>query len=354
MVRPWHLMPTLCGAAVALLSLLASVPSSAQSRPQSAGTASGSATLDAVRARRLLLCGVSGESPGFSRPDNRGEMRGLDADTCRAVAAATLGDVNLVRFVPLSPQARFTALQSGEVDLLVRNTSWTLTREASLGLSMAWINFHDGTAFVVRGETGVGSAKGLDGATVCLLQGTTTELDVAAYFRANNLHFTPVLFGGVTETGAAFLAGRCDAWANDASYLGAFRATQPDKGLVILPERISSEPVGAMVRKGDDRWFDLVRWTGAALLAAEEAGVTSANVADQRRTTSDPSVQRLLGTQGNLGTALGVDDAWAFNVISQVGNYGEVWERNLAPLGIERGANRLASQGGLMYAPPMR
>ncbi|MCR0983097.1 amino acid ABC transporter substrate-binding protein [Roseomonas populi] len=353
MARPRHLLFTLCGVAAALVSLLAPTPSPAQTQEGNAAS-SRSAILDAVRARRLLLCGVSGESPGFSLPDSRGEMRGLDADTCRAVAAAALGDAKLVRFVPLSPQARFTALQSGEVDLLVRNTSWTLTREASLGLSMAWVNFHDGTAFVVRGDAGVTSAKGLDGATVCLLQGTTTELDVAAYFRANGLNFTPVLFGGVAETGAAFLAGRCDAWANDASYLGAFRATQPDKGLVILPERISSEPVGAMVRKGDDRWFDLVRWTGAVLVAAEEAGVTSANAAEQRRTTTDPSVQRLLGTQGELGTALGVDNAWAFNVISQVGNYGEVWERNLAPLGIERGANRLASQGGLMYAPPMR
>ncbi|TPG53633.1 amino acid ABC transporter substrate-binding protein [Roseomonas nepalensis] len=353
MARPRHLVLTLCGISAALVSLLAPASSSAQSQEGNAAS-SRSATLDAVRARRLVLCGVSGESPGFSLPDSRGEMRGLDADTCRAVAASVLGDAKLVRFVPLSPQARFTALQSGEVDLLVRNTSWTLTREASLGLTMAWINFHDGTAFVVKGDAGVTSAKGLDGATVCLLQGTTTELDVAAYFRANGLSFTPVLFGGVTETGAAFLAGRCDAWANDASYLGAFRATQPDKGLVILPERISSEPVGAMVRKGDDSWFDLVRWTGAALVAAEEAGVTSANAAEQRRTTADPSVQRLLGTQGDLGTALGVDSAWAFNIISQVGNYGEMWERNLAPLGIERGANRLASRGGLMYAPPMR
>lgn len=354
MARPRHLLPTLCGAAVTLLCLFAPPPVSAQPRPDVANAATGSATLDAVRARRLVLCGVSGESPGFSLPDSRGEMRGLDADTCRAVAAAALGDAKLVRFVPLSPQARFTALQSGEVDLLVRNTSWTLTREASLGLNMAWVNFHDGTAFIVRADAGLTSAKGLDGATVCLLQGTTTELDVAGYFRANNLNFTPVLFGGVTETGTAFLAGRCDAWANDASYLGAFRASQPDRGLTILPERISSEPVGAMVRKGDDRWFDLVRWTGAALLAAEEAGVTSANAEQQRRATSNPAIQRLLGAQGDLGTALGVDNAWAFNIISQVGNYGEVWERNLAPLGIERGANRLASQGGLMYAPPMR
>ena len=354
MARSMHFLPRLCGAAAALLGLLASSPLSAQPPPEGTAARSGSATLDAVRARRLLLCGVSGESPGFSLPDSRGEMRGLDADTCRAVAAAALGDAGLVRFVPLSPQARFTALQSGEVDLLARNTSWTLTREASLGLHMAWVNFHDGTAFVVRGNAGVGSAKQLDGATVCLLQGTTTELDVAAYFRANNIRFTPVLFGGVTETGNAFLAGRCDAWANDASYLGAFRATQPGQGLVILPERISSEPVGVMVRKGDERWFDLVRWTGAALLAAEEAGVNSANAAEQRRTTTDPAVQRLLGSQGDLGAALGVDNAWAFNVVTQVGNYGELWERNLAPLGIERGANRLASQGGLMYAPPMR
>ena len=354
MSRPRSLFPVLCAAA-ALLGALVPAPSSTQTPPPGAAPGgSRSATLEAVRGRRLLLCGVSGESPGFSLPDSQGEMRGLDADTCRAVAAAALGDAKLVRFVPLSPQARFTALQSGEVDLLVRNTSWTLTREASLGLNMAWINFHDGTAFVVRGDAGVSSAKGLDGATVCLLQGTTTELDVASYFRANNLNFTPVLFGGVSEAANAFLAGRCDAWANDASYLGAFRATQPDKGLAILPERISSEPVGAMVRKGDERWFDLVRWTGAALLAAEEAGVTAANAEEKRQGTTDPAVQRLLGTQGDLGAALGVDNAWAFNAITQVGNYAEIWERNLAPLGIDRGQNRLASQGGLMFAPPLR
>ena len=310
-------------------------------------------TLTATRAKGAVDCGGHPGAPGFGITDSRGNYQGLEADTCRAVAAAALGDAKLVRFVPLSPQARFTALQSGEVDLLVRNTSWTLTREASLGLLMAWINFHDGTAFVVKSDAGVSSARQLDGATICLLQGTSTELDVAEWFRANNLRFTPVLFGGVSETQAAFLANRCDAWANDASYIAAFRANQPGAGLTLLPERISSEPVGAMVRKGDDRWFDLVRWTGAALLAAEQAGVTSAN-ADEKRRSNDPGLQRLLGAQGDLGRALGVDNAWASNAVKQVGNYAELWERNLTPLGLERGANRLASQGGLMWAPPLR
>jgi general L-amino acid transport system substrate-binding protein len=340
-------------AAVLAGAFLAAAVAPSRAQPQQRAAATGSPTLDAVRERRLVLCGVSGESPGFSLPDSQGEMRGLDADTCRAVAAAALGDAKLVRFVPLSPQARFTALQSGEVDLLARNTSWTLTREASLGLMMAWINFHDGTAFVVKSDAGVSAARQLDGATICLLQGTSTELDVAEWFRSNNLRFTPVLFGGVSETQAAFLANRCDAWANDASYIAVFRASQPNANLALLPERISSEPVGAMVRKGDDRWFDLVRWTGAALLAAEQAGVTSAN-AEEKRRSNDPGLQRLLGAQGDLGRALGVDNAWALNAIKQVGNYAEIWDRNLAPLGLDRGANRLATQGGLMWAPPLR
>jgi len=312
-----------------------------------------SATLETVRSRGVLACGVSGESPGFSLPDSQGEMRGMDADMCRAVAAAALGDAKKVRFVPLSPQARFTALQSGEIDLLVRNTGWTLTREASLGLMMAFINFHDGTAFVVKESAGVASAKELDGATICLIPGTSTELDVTEWFRANRLRFDPVLIGGVNEAQQAFLAGRCDAWANDGSYIAAFRAQNPQAGLKLLPERLSSEPVGAMVRKGDDRWFDLVRWTGFALLAAEQAGVTSRNM-DQARSSSDPTVQRLAGTQGDLGRALGVENGWSAAVISQVGNYAEMWERNLAPLGLERGANALARDGGLMWAPSFR
>jgi general L-amino acid transport system substrate-binding protein len=312
-----------------------------------------SATLDAVRARGQLVCGVSGESPGFSLPDSRGEMQGMDADMCRAVAAAALGDAKRVRFVPLSPQARFTALQSGEIDLLVRNTGWTLTREASLGLMMAFINFHDGTAFVVKESAGVASAKELDGATVCLIPGTSTELDVTEWFRANRLRFDPVLIGGVNEAQQAFLAGRCDAWANDGSYIAAFRAQNPQAGLRLLPERLSSEPVGAMVRKGDGRWFDLVRWTGFALIAAEQAGVTSRNI-DQARGSSDPTVQRLAGTQGELGRALGAEGAWPAPVIAQVGNYAEMWERHLAPLGLERGANALARDGGLMWAPSLR
>jgi len=280
-------------------------------------------------------------------------MRGMDADTCRAVAAATLGDARKVRFVPLSPQARFTALQSGEVDLLVRNTGWTLTREASLGLLMAFVNFHDGTAFVVRERSGVASAKELDGASICLIPGTSTELDVTEWFRVNRLSFEPVLIGGVNEVQQAFLAGRCDAWANDGSYLAAFQAQNRQAGLRLLPERLSSEPVGAMVRKGDDRWFDLVRWTGFALIAAEQAGVTSGNI-EQARRSQDPTVQRLAGVQGDLGRALGVENGWAAAVIAQVGNYAEMWERNLTPLGLNRGANALARDGGLMWAPSFR
>jgi general L-amino acid transport system substrate-binding protein len=312
-----------------------------------------SATLEAVRARGQLVCGVSGESPGFSLPDSRGEMRGLDADTCRAVAAAALGDAGKVRFVNLSPQARFTALQSGEVDLLVRNTGWTLTREASLGLLMAFVNYHDGTAFVVKESAGVSAAGQLDGATVCLIPGTSTELDVTEFFRTNNLRFEPVLIGGVNEAQQAFLAGRCDAWANDGSYIAAFRAQNPGAGLRLLPDRLSSEPVGAMVRKGDDRWFDLVRWTGFALLAAEGLGVTAANV-EEKRGERDPAVQRLVGTQGDLGRALGVENGWAAAAIRAVGNYAEMFDRNLGPLGLERGPNRLAAQGGLMWAPSLR
>jgi general L-amino acid transport system substrate-binding protein len=276
---------------LALMMLGLTFPASAQQA---------SSTLETVRSRGVLACGVSGESPGFSLPDSQGEMQGMDADTCRAVAAAALGDARKVRFVPLSPQARFTALQSGEVDLLVRNTGWTLTREASLGLLMAFVNFHDGTAFVVRESAGVTSAKELDGASICLIPGTSTELDVTEWFRINRLRFESVMIGGVNEVQQAFLAGRCDAWANDGSYIAAFRAQNPQAGLRLLPERLSSEPVGVMVRKGDDRWFDLVRWTGFALITAEQAGVTSRNI-DQARESSNSTVQRLAGVQGISG-----------------------------------------------------
>jgi general L-amino acid transport system substrate-binding protein len=331
-------------ALAALLAFAAVTPALAQPS---------SATLEAVRGRGQLVCGVSGESPGFSLSDSQGVMRGLDADICRAVAAAALGDAGKVRFVNLSPQARFTALQSGEVDLLVRNTGWTLTREASLGLMMAFVNYHDGTGLLVKDSAGVSSAKELDGATVCLLAGTSTELDVTDWFRTNRLSFQPVMIGGVNEAQQAFLAGRCDVLANDGSYLAAFRAQNASAGLRLLPERLSSEPVGAMVRKGDDRWFDLVRWTGYALLVAEERGVTAAN-AEEKRGENDPTVQRLLGVQGDLGRALGVENAWAAAAIRAVGNYGEMFDRHLTPLGLERGPNRLASQGGLMWAPSLR
>jgi general L-amino acid transport system substrate-binding protein len=329
---------------IAILLALGAAPANAQ-QPSS--------TLEAVRTRGQLACGVSGESPGFSLPDSRGEMRGMDADFCRAVAAAALGDAGRVRFVPLSPQARFTALQSGEVDLLVRNTGWTLTREASLGLLMAFVNFHDGTQLVVRESAGVASARELDGASICLIPGTSTELDVAEFFRTHRIAFQPVAIGGVNEAQQAFLAGRCDAWANDGSYIAAFRAQNPGAGLRLLPERLSSEPVGAMVRKGDERWFDLVRWTGFALVTAEGHGVTAAN-AQARRGEANPEVQRLLGASGDLGRALGVDNGWALAAIRAVGHYGEMFDRHLGALGLERGPNRLAREGGLMWAPSLR
>ena len=249
------------------------------------------------------------------------------------MAAAALGDAKLVRFVSLSPVNRFTALQSGEVDILVRNTGWTLTREASLGLLVAFVNFHDGAGFVVKADSGVKSAKNLGGATVCILPGTSTELDAGDYFRAQKIAFTPVLIDGVSSVEQAFMSGRCDAWANDTSYLQAFQKVQGASKVTVLPERISSDPVGALVRKGDDRWFDLVRWTGYALLTAERVGVTHANI-DEKRSDQDTVVQRLLGAQGDLGKALGVDNARDHNVIKQVGNYGELWNQDIAPLGI--------------------
>jgi general L-amino acid transport system substrate-binding protein len=316
---------------------------------------SGSPTLDAVRARGHLVCGVSGTTAGFSLPDSRGEMRGSDADFCRSVAAAVLGDATRVRFVSLSSTNRFTALQSGEVDLLARTATWTLGREASLGLLFAGVTFYDGTAFMVRASSGVRSARELDGAAICILPGTSTELAVADWFRHARMRFTPVLIDSTNELRAAFLAGRCDSYATDASALAAFRFAAGDRReeFALLPEVISKEPLGPFVRKGDDKWFDIVRWTLVALLAAEEFEVTAAN-ARERLADANPDIRRLLGADGELGRALGLDPRWAFNVIVQLGNYGEQWQRNIAPLGIARGANALWTQGGLHYPPPIR
>jgi len=315
---------------------------------------SGSATLDAAKARGQVLCGMAGTVPGFSLPDSQGVMRGLDADTCRAVTAAALGDVAKVKFVPTTTQNRFTALQSGEVDLLSRSTTWTLGREGNLGLEFAWVNFYDGTGFLVKAASGVKAAKELDGATVCVQPGTSTELADSDYFRLNNMKFTPILIADLTEIQAAFLSGRCDAYSTDASALATFRFTQPKAtDFVLLPDIISKEPLGVMVRKGDDKWFDLVRWTFAAMIVAEEKGITSKNI-DTFMDSKDPDIRRLLGLEGEMGKALGVDPKWAYNVIKQVGNLGEVWDRNITPMGVPRGINNIWTKGGLQYAPPIR
>ena len=316
---------------------------------------SGSVTLDNVRARGALRCGISGTNPGFAFPDSRGEMRGSEADFCRAVAAATLGDATRVQWVTVTSTTRFTALQSGEVDLLVRTATWTLGREASLGLLFAGITFFDGTGFMVKKESGVTSATQLDGATVCILPGTSTELAVTDYFRTQNMRFTPVLIENTPALRAAFMAGRCDVYSTDTSALASTRFNEganADK-LLLLPEVISKEPLGPAVRKGDDKWFDIVRWTHFAMLAAEEAGLTSADI-DEALTSTVPDVRRLVGTEGDLGKALGLDNRWAYAIVKQVGNYGEVWERTIAPLGVPRSVNQLWSKGGLQYPPPLR
>jgi general L-amino acid transport system substrate-binding protein len=333
--------------AIFSLLLLAAAPAMAQGN--------GSATLEAVRARGVLACGISGTTAGFSLPDSRGEMRGLEADFCRAVAAATLGDANRVRFVVLSSTNRFTALQSGEIDLLVRSATWTLGREASLGLLFAGVIFYDGTGFLVRTDSGVRDARGLDGATICILPGTSTELAVADWFRQHRIRFTPVLIDSVNELRAAFLANRCDAYSTDTSALAAFRLTtgRPVADFTLLPDIISKEPLGPVVRKGDDRWFDIVRWSLFALLTAEEAGITAAGAEAALRSTN-PEVRRLVGVEGDLGRQLGLDPRWAYNIIRQVGNFEEVWDRNIAPLGLQRGMNALWSRGGVQYAPPFR
>lgn len=315
---------------------------------------SGSKTIDDIKSRGQLVCGVSTGVAGFSLTDSKGVMQGIDADTCRAVAAAILGDGNKTRFVPLNTTNRFTALQSGEIDLLVRSTTWTLGREASLGLEFAGVNFYDGTGFLVKNSLGVKSVKDLNGATVCVQPGTSTELAIGDYFRDNNLKFQPILIEDVSQIQGAFLSGRCDAYSTDESGLAAFRSQQANKDdFMLLPEVISKEPLGLMVRKGDDKYFDLVRWSFIALLQAEESGITQKNV-DSMMNSTVPTIRRFTGAEGDLGKALGVDNKWAVNIVKSVGNYAEVYERNIAPLGIPRGLNNLWNKGGLMYPPPMR
>lgn len=311
------------------------------------------ATLDAVRERGELRCGVNTSLAGFSQPSEQG-WSGLDVDVCRAVAAAMFGDAAKVRFVPLSAQQRFTALQSGEVDMLSRNSTWSLSRDTSLGLDFGPTTFYDGQGFMVPRELGVTTATDLDGATVCLQPGTTTELNLADFFAANQMEYSTVVIEDFDEVNKAFFAGRCDAYTTDISGLAVVRnklASNPDDW-VILPEVISKEPLAPAVRHGDNEWGDIVKWSVFALLEAEELGISSENVDDVDR--SSPVVQRFLGDLPGLGKQLGVDDRWAYEIVRQVGNYDEIYRRNIEPLGIERGLNRLWTEGGLMYAPPFR
>ena len=343
------------GARLCATTLLAGVLSAMAAIPPTHAEGSGSATLEAVRARGELLCGIAGTVAGFSLPDSQGVMRGLDADSCRAVAAAVSGNPDKVKFVPTTTQNRFTALQSGAIDMLSRSTTWTLAREASLGLQFAWVNYYDGTGFMVKKASGVKAAKELDGATVCVAPGSTTELADADFFRLNNMRFTPILIQDLTELRGAFLSGRCDAYSTDASALATFRYSQGDKAedFVLLPDIISKEPLGEMVRKGDDMWLDVVRWTFVAMVTAEEKGITSKNI-DTFMDSKDPDIRRLLGLEGDMGKALGLDNRWAYNVVKQVGNFGEMWDRNITPMGVPRSINNLWTKGGLQYAPPIR
>lgn len=322
-----------------------------------AGTAAQAGTLDIARERGALRCGVSQGVLGFSSPNDKGEWNGFDVDFCRAVAAATLGDSSKVQYVPLSTKERFAALQSGEVDLLSRQTTWTLSRDTDLGMSFVGANYYDGQAFMIRKDLGVKSAKELSGASVCTETGTTTEQNMADYFSANNIQYNVIAFEKPDQTVQAFGTGRCDVYSTDSSALYAQRLTLTDPdNYMVLPEVISKEPLGPAVRQGDEQWFKIVRWTLFAMIEAEELGITKENAA---KTAEDGTVaqKRFLGADGAISKSFGLDPKWAFQAISAVGNYGEVFERHLgkdSPLKIERGLNNLWNNGGLVYAPPLR
>ena len=331
------------------------VPLAAGAALLCSGAAFAQGTLEAVQKKGFVQCGVSTGLAGFSQPDSKGIWKGLDVDVCRAIAATVFGDASKVRYTPLTAQQRFTALQSGEVDVLARNTTWTVTRDTSLGLNFVGVNFYDGQGFMVPKKLNVKSAKQLNGATVCVQPGTTTELNLSDYFRANRMTFKPVVIEKLEEVTNAYFAGRCDVYTTDVSGLVSVRgsrAPKPDDH-VILPEVISKEPLGPAVRHGDDKWFDIVKWSMYAMIEAEEMGLTSKTI-DQAGSSKDPAVQRFIGASGDIGKMLGVDNKWAANIVKQVGNYGESFEANLKPLGFERGLNQLWTKGGILYAPPLR
>ena len=327
-----------------------------------AGLAAGFAsaqTLAEVQARGSLNCGVTTGLTGFAAPDANGEWEGFDVGVCRAVAAAVLGDGTAVEFVPTTGQTRFTALASGEIDMLARNTTWTFSRDVDLRFEFVGVNYYDGQGFMVPSELGVASALELDGATVCIQTGTTTELNLADFFASNNMSYEPVPIETNAEAQQQYLAGACDVYTTDASGLAATRATFEEPGAhVVLPEIISKEPLGPLVRHGDHEWGDIVRWTLNALISAEELGVTSANIAELAAAPgNNPEINRLLGTEGELGAMLGLSADWAVNAISVGGNYGELFEGNIGettPIGLARGLNAQWTDGGLLYSPPFR
>jgi len=318
----------------------------------------GAATLDDVKARGFLNCGSNTGLTGFGAPDDKGEWHGFDVDVCKALAAAIFGDQTKVKFVPLTGETRFTGLASGEVDLLVRNSTWTFSRDTDLKFDFVAVNYYDGQGFMVKKELGVSSAKELDGATICIQTGTTTELNLADFFKSNNNKYTPVNVADDAEALRQFSAGACDAYTTDASGLAATRATLPNPDdYIILPEIISKEPLGPVVRHGDNAWGDVVRFTYYALVEAEEKGITKANIEEVAASTTDPEIRRILGLEGDFGKFLGLDPSWAKWAIAANGNYGEIFEANIGigtPIKLARGLNALWTQGGLQYAPPFR
>ena len=343
-IRP---VATAVASALALAAVLATTPAFAGK------------TLDAVKQRGSVKCGVTNGVAGFSAPDTQGQWSGLDVDTCRAIAAAVLGDATKVDFVPLNSQQRFAALQAGEVDILARNTTWTLTRDASLGFNFTTITYYDGQGFLVPKKLKISSAKQLKNATICTQSGTTNEKNVSDWSRAQGIPVKTVVFESFEASFKAFFTGRCQAFTTDASALAGLRNKEAPNAddYIILPELISKEPLAPLVRRGDDEWFAIVKWVPNALIEAEEYGVTQANADSLRAASKDPSVMRLLGSSEDLGKLLGLDKDWAFRAVKAVGNYGEMFERNVGPtsqLKLPRGANNLWSKGGLIYAPPVR
>jgi general L-amino acid transport system substrate-binding protein len=316
-------------------------------------------TIDAIKARGQLICGVNPSLPGFSAADSQGVWAGLDVDVCKAIAATVVGDASKIKWVPLNASQRFAVLQSGEIDILSRNTTWTLTRDASLGLQFTGVTYYDGQGFMVPSKGKIKSAKQLKGATVCVQSGTTTEKNLSDFSKANNLAIKPVVFDTQEATNKAYFAGRCQAYTTDASGLASVRnkeASKPEDHL-ILPELISKEPLGPSVRRGDDEFFTIAKWVVYALIEAEEYGITQANVDQMKADSKDPVVQRILGTSEDTGKLLGLDKDWAYRAIKATGNYGEIFERNVGPksaLKLPRGVNNLWSKGGLVYAPPVR